>query len=66
MSETPKDQHTTNIEITDDGTVLRTIIREMVKALNGPQGRPSTRQRSLAVTKLEEAYLWLGEDARVN
>jgi hypothetical protein len=66
MSETPNDQSRMNIEITDDNAVLRMIIREMVNVLNGPQGRPNTRQRSLAVTKLEEAYMWLGEDDRVN
>jgi hypothetical protein len=52
----------TSLEITDDSTTLRTILNEMIAALRGADGRPSSRERSLAVTKLQEAAFWLMED----
>ena len=54
------------VEIPDDNDVIRLVIQQIVTVLQGPQGRCRTRHRSLAVTKLEEAFLWLGEDSRMN
>ncbi|MGA9769321.1 MAG: hypothetical protein WBV94_09790 [Blastocatellia bacterium] len=44
-----------NLEITHDLSVVRTIIGEMVNALN--EG-PRSRERSLVITKLQEAEMW--------
>lgn len=55
------DDSTTALEITDDPTSNRSILTEMIKALRGPGGKPSSRECALAVTKLEEARFWLGE-----
>lgn len=56
------DKDNTYLEITDDPTSLRSVLEAMIKELRGPDGRPSSRERSLAVTKLQEARFWLGED----
>lgn len=57
---------TTPITITDDPISLRLILDEIVKQLRGPSGRAASRERSIAVTKLQEARFWLGEDMFVN
>jgi hypothetical protein len=49
------------IEITDDPTTLKVIIDQMVKAMRA--GKQS-RERSLAITKLQEAEMWLDEALR--
>lgn len=53
-------QATSAIPVTGDLTTCRVILREMVKALRGPDGRAGNRSAALAVTKLEEACFWLG------
>lgn len=40
---------------------VRFVIQELIKNLRGPTGKPSSRERALAVTKLQEAAFWLGE-----
>lgn len=46
----------TALEVTSDTATLCSIIQAMVEALsNGPR----SRERSLAITKLEEADSWL-------
>jgi hypothetical protein len=57
VPDAPKDK--TVLEVTDDATVLRTIITEMMVSLR--KGRKS-RERSMAITKLEEARMWLVQD----
>jgi hypothetical protein len=47
---------TTPLEITDDLTGCRVIVGEMIKAL---QGGLRSRERSLVITKLEEAEMWM-------
>jgi hypothetical protein len=54
--------HQAALEITDDATVLRTILGEVIKALRGKDGRPKSRERAIVVTKLQEACFWLVED----
>lgn len=44
------------IEISDDLTNIRVIIKEMVSALSKSQKK--SRERSLVITKLEEAEMW--------
>ncbi len=49
------------VPVSADPTECRVVIEAMVKALNaGPKSRP----RSIAVTKLEEASMWLNEALR--
>lgn len=57
----PKDE-TMVLEITDDPTAIRAILEDIIKQLRGPDGKPKSREQSLAVTKLQEARYWLGED----
>jgi hypothetical protein len=57
-----KATQTTSLQITDDPTTLRTILYEMIEALRGKDGRAGSRERALAVTKLQEAMFWLMED----
>ncbi len=62
MNETPKYPPAIPLEITDDLVTCRALVEAMVKALNtGPRSRP----RSIAVTKLEEASMWLNEALRL-
>jgi hypothetical protein len=51
---------TTSLEITNDA--LSTIILEMIKQLRGQDGKASSREKSLAITKLQEARFWIMED----
>jgi hypothetical protein len=46
-----------NIEINSDLTYQRAILRLMIEALTAPDA-PKSRERSLVVTKLEEAHMW--------
>lgn len=50
---------------TDDNALMRAAIREMADALGQPNARRS-RARSIAITKLEEAGMWLAEDTRLS
>ena len=49
------------IEITDDLSTIKTLLNEMLKAMNA--GRKS-RERSLVVTKIQEARMW-AEEAQI-
>jgi hypothetical protein len=49
----------TVLEFTSDPENSREIVLEVIKALRGQQ--PGSRERSLAITKLQEAQYWLGE-----
>ncbi len=55
-------QHTHAMEITGSSEDCRFLIQEMVKAMRGADGRASSRAKALAITKLQEAAFWLGED----
>jgi hypothetical protein len=57
-----KATHMTALQITDDPATLRTILHEMIEALRGKDGRAGSREKALAVTKLQEAMFWLMED----
>jgi hypothetical protein len=56
MEETPGEKPM-NLEINADLTYQRAILRLMIEALTAPDA-PKSRERSLVVTKLEEAYMW--------
>jgi hypothetical protein len=58
MPETPIESKT-NLEITDDYTSSKTILDELIFAHKKSQ-KPS-RERSLVITKLQEARMWLLE-----
>ncbi len=50
------------IPVSDDPAECRVAIEAMVRALNaGPKSRP----RSLAITNLEQASMWLNEALRI-
>lgn len=51
----------TLLEITDDPANAREIVRALVVALRGKDGKPASREVALAVTKLQEADHWLFE-----
>jgi len=50
----------TQIEISADLTHVRCLIAVMVEHLTAPDA-PKSRERSLTVTKLEEAAMWANE-----
>ena len=54
-------EETTHVEITNDPTSLRSILWEIINALKGPDGKATSRENALAITKLQEARFWLGE-----
>ncbi|KPV52447.1 hypothetical protein SE17_15430 [Kouleothrix aurantiaca] len=57
------DKQEQSIEITDDLTTIKIVIDEIVTALT--KSAVKNRQRSLAITKLEEARMWVAEAQRV-
>lgn len=46
----------------NDVSVARVVLEHMVTELRAVQ--PGSRELSLAITKIQEAYLWLGEHVR--
>ncbi len=60
MENTVEEKTQMNIEISADMTYQRAILRLMVEALTAPDA-PKSRERSLVVTKLQEAHMWAGE-----
>lgn len=50
------EQQTSPVEITDDLTTVRVILKDMIAAQKKSQKR--SRERSLVITKLEEAEMW--------
>jgi len=50
------------IEITSDPADLRFLVQEMIRALRMSEKTPSSREKALAITKLQEASFWLGEE----
>lgn len=65
MDETPE-THQTVLELVDDSTVLRIVVEDIITILRNKDGRTSSRERALAVVKLQEAAFWLSEDVRVS
>jgi hypothetical protein len=53
----------TQIEINADLTHVRILIALVVEALTAPDA-PKSRERSLVVTKLEEAAMWANQGLR--
>ena len=65
MPETPTEQPT--VEAVDrDPTVIKIHIDACVRALKDEDGRCKTRELSLAVTKLQEATMWIDEHIRLS
>jgi hypothetical protein len=54
MSEAPIESKT-NLEITSDFTTTKTILDELIAA---HRKAPSSRERALVITKLQEARMW--------
>ena len=54
------------INLSDDDAMLLFAIEKIIEIINTETGRPRNRERALAVTKLEEAALWLAHDVRKN
>jgi len=50
------------MEITSDPGDLRFLVQEMIRALRMSEKTPSSREKALAITKLQEASFWLGEE----
>ena len=57
------EQRPTQIEISADLTHVRCLIAVMVEHLTAPDA-PKSRERSLVITKLEEAAMWANEGLR--
>lgn len=51
------------VEINSDPRNVRSLIQDIVRELRGPDGKPSSRETALAITKLQEATFWLAEAA---
>ena len=53
----------TQLEISADLTHVRCVIEAIVEHLTAKDA-PKSRERSLVVTKLEEAFMWANEGLR--
>jgi hypothetical protein len=62
MGNTPSEKPV-QLEISPDLTHIRCIVEVMVEKLTAPDA-PKSRERSLVVTKLEEASMWANEGLR--
>lgn len=63
MENTLKELDKTKLEITDDLTSTSTILIELVKAHKASNKK--SRERSLIITKLQEAEMWTLEAGNV-
>lgn len=62
--EQPIEQPT--IALTNDTTVIMIHVQACIAALKDEDGKPATRELSLAVTKLQEAVHWINEHHRIS
>lgn len=66
MTEEGVQEHTIQLTVPgelNDVSVARMVLEHMVTEL---RTAPPSRELSLAITKLQEAYLWLGEHIRMH
>ena len=54
-----------SIPLSDDCSVVKIHLHECMEALKDDSGRPKSRELALAVTKLQEATMWIDEHLRV-
>lgn len=54
------------LEVAPDVSIVRCNIEACIAALKDGDGRPKSREIALAVTKLQEAFMWLDEHNRVS
>lgn len=65
MSETPNSVTIPKLS-TNDPTVIKCHIQSCIGSLRDEDGKTKTRELSLAVTKLQEAVMWIDEHQRLN
>ena len=63
MSDAVRSGH---IELTRDTVVVRCHINACISALRDEDGKTKSRELALAVTKLQEASMWIDEHHRVS
>jgi len=54
-----------SIPLSDDCSVVKIHLHECMDALKDDSGRPKSRELALAVTKLQEATMWIDEHLRL-
>lgn len=54
------------VEVERDATAVRCNIEACIAALRDEDGKTKSREMSLAVTKLQEAFFWLDEHNRLS
>lgn len=64
-SESPREQPKMELSV-NDPTMVKIHIESCITALRDEDGRTKTRQLALAVTKLEEAVMWIDDHQRRN
>ena len=64
-SESPVEQPKHEIGC-NDTTVIKIHIQSCITALRDEDGKTKTRELSLAVTKLQEAVMWIDEHQRLS
>ena len=65
----PNEQPIQNSEVEpvpSDTTMVKIHVEACIKALRDEDGRAKTRELSLAVTKLQEAVMWIDEHQRIS
>lgn len=66
MNTTTPDERPQPVAVPHDPTLIKIHIESCIAALRDEDGRAKTRQLSLAVTKLEEAVMWIEDHQRRN
>lgn len=65
MPETPAERPTAE-PVDRDPTVIKIHIDACIRALKDEDGRCKTRELALAMTKLQEATMWIDEHLRLS
>jgi hypothetical protein len=60
----PKEFGTQELVTVNDGTTNEEVIRMLIDRMNGLQAKFPCRENALAITKLDEALLWLEKRTR--
>lgn len=65
MQETPVERPAIQLSV-NDPTMIKIHVQSCISSLRDEDGRTKTRELAIAVTKLQEATMWIDEHLRLS
>jgi hypothetical protein len=65
-TDAPDEPAVSQVHLSNDPTIVKIHLQSCITALRDEDGRSKTRELSLAVTKIQEAAMWIDEHLRVS